>query len=95
MDDKFVGKDNQEIPLDSIIHCLRSLFKLTNSGISHVVGKIDDSTYFADPKFFCKSNELAFSEPTDVRNAERRFACFSLQINDSAFQCENSKEHNH
>ena len=50
-DDKFIGKDNQEIPLDSVIHCLGSLFKLTNSGLSHVVGKIDD-TYFANPKFF-------------------------------------------
>ena len=59
-------KDNQEIPIDSIIHCLGSLFKLTNSGLSHVVGKIDDNTYFADPKYFHKLNELAFSEQTDV-----------------------------
>ena len=65
-DDKFVDEENQEIPIDSIIHCLGSLFKLTNSGLSHVVGKIDDNTYFADPKFFCQLNELAFSEQTDV-----------------------------
>ena len=65
-DNKFVSKDNQEIPIDSIIHCLGSLFKLTNSGLSHVVGKIDDSTYFAGPKLFYKFNELAFSEQTDV-----------------------------
>ena len=64
--DKFIGEDNQEIPIDSIIHCLGSLFKLTNSGLSHVVGKIDDNTYFANPKFFCQLNELAFSEQTDV-----------------------------
>ena len=51
-DDKFIDEDNQEIPIDSVIHCLGSLFKLTNSGLSHVVGKIDVNTYFADPKFF-------------------------------------------
>ena len=61
-DNKFVSEDNQEIPIDSIIHCLGSLFKLTNSGLNHVVGKIYDNTYFAYPKFFCQLNELAFSE---------------------------------
>ena len=66
-DDKFVGKDNQEILIDSIIHCLESLFKQTNSRLSHVVGKkIDDHTYFADPKYFHKLNELAFPEQTEV-----------------------------
>ena len=64
--DKFVSEDNQEIPIGSIIHCLGSLFKLTNSGLSHVVGKIDDHTYFADPKYFRKLNELAFPEQTEV-----------------------------
>ena len=63
--DKFVGEDNQEILIDSIIHCLGSLIQ-TNSGLSHVVGKIDDHTYFADPKHFCKLNELAFPEQTEV-----------------------------
>ena len=43
-DNKFIDEDNQEIPIDSVIHCLGSLFKLTNSGLSHVVGKIDDNT---------------------------------------------------
>ena len=43
-----------------------SVFKLTNSGISHIVGKIDDNTYFADSKFFHKLNELAFSKQADV-----------------------------
>ena len=61
-DDKFVNEEDQEIPKDSIIHCLGSLFKITNSGLSHVVGKIDDNTYFMDPQFFRKLNELAFSE---------------------------------
>ena len=65
-DNKFVSEDNQEIPIDSIIHCSGSLFKPTNSGLSHVVGKIDDNTYFADPRYFRKLNEFAFSEQTDV-----------------------------
>ena len=64
-DDKFVSEDNQEIPIGSIIHCLGSLFRQTNSGLSHVVGKIDDHTYFADPKYFRKLNELAFPEQTE------------------------------
>ena len=63
-DNRFVSEDNQEIPIGSIIHCLLSLFKLTNSGLSHVVGKIDDHIYFADPKYFRKLNELAFPEQT-------------------------------
>ena len=65
-DNKFVSEDSQEIPIGSIILCLGSLFKQTNSGLSHVVGKIDDHTYFADPKYFRKLNELAFSEQTEV-----------------------------
>ena len=59
-DNIFVSEENQEILKDSIIHCLGSLFKLTDSGLSHVVGKIDDNTYFANPQFFDKLNELAF-----------------------------------
>ena len=52
-DDKIlVDKENQEIPKDSIIHCLGSLFKLTELGLSHVVSKIDDNIYFADLQFF-------------------------------------------
>ena len=51
-DNRFVSEDNQEIPIGSIIHCLGSLFKLTNSGLSHVVGKIDDHTLFCRPKVF-------------------------------------------
>ena len=66
-DDKIlVNKENQEIAKDSIIHCLGSLFKLTESGLSHVVGKIDDNTYFADPQFFQKINELSFVDQVEV-----------------------------
>ena len=65
-DNKLINKNNQEIPVDAIVHCLRALFKVTNSGLSHVVGKIDDDTYFANPKYFFGLNELAFSEQPDV-----------------------------
>ena len=44
------------------------MFKITNSELSHVVGKIDDNTYFVDPQFFRKLNELAFSEQAEVTN---------------------------
>ena len=62
-DDKIIAnEENEEIPKDSIIHCLGSLFKFTDSGLKHVVGKIDENTYFADPQFFRKLNELAFQK---------------------------------
>ena len=51
-DDMLVDKNNQEIPVDIIIHCLGVLFKVTSSGLNHVIGKIDDDTYFANPKYF-------------------------------------------
>ena len=31
-----------------------------------MVGKTDDNTYFADPKYFRQLNEFAFSEEPDV-----------------------------
>ena len=49
--DTLVDKNNQEIPVETIVHCLGALFKVTSSGLNHVVGKIDD-TYFANPKHF-------------------------------------------
>ena len=70
-DNRFVSEDNQEIPIGPIIHCLGSLFKLTNSGLSHVVGKMDDCTYSADPKYLCKLNELAFSEQTELTSTPK------------------------
>ena len=48
-DDKIIV--TKETPKDYIIHCLGSLFKITDSGLSRVVGKIDDNTYFAEPQF--------------------------------------------
>ena len=50
--DKLIDENNPEIPVDTIIHCLGALFKVTNLGLSHVVGIIDDDTYFANPKYF-------------------------------------------
>ena len=64
-DNMLVDENNQEIPVDAIIHCLGALFKVTHSGLSHVVGKIDDDTYFADPKYFHTLNELTFSEQSE------------------------------
>ena len=61
-----VQGENQEVPEDSIVHCLRSLFKVTSSGLSHVIGKIDDNTYFVDPKYFRKLNEFTFSDQPEV-----------------------------
>ena len=61
-----VDKNNQEIPVHTIIHCLGALFKVTNLGLNHVVGKIDDNIYFADPKYFPRLNELSFSEQPNV-----------------------------
>ena len=51
-DDMLIDEDSQEIPVESIIHCLGALFKVTNSGLSHVIQKIVDNTYFANPKYF-------------------------------------------
>ena len=64
--DMLADENNQEIPVDTIVHCLGALFKVTNSGLNHVVGKIDDDTYFADSKYFLRLNELTFSEQPDV-----------------------------
>ena len=48
------------------MHCLGALFKVTNSGIWHFTGKIEDNTYFTDGQYFHRLNELAFSEKPDV-----------------------------
>ena len=68
-DSILVDENNIEIPLDSIIHCLGSLFQITNSGLRHIVGKkIDNDTYFVDSELYRQLNELAFVEQSDVRN---------------------------
>ena len=64
-----MDENNIEIPLDSIIHCLGSLFQVTNSGLKHIVGKkMDNDTYFMDSELYKPLNELAFVEQSDVRN---------------------------
>ena len=52
-DYKIVDVDNQEVPVRTVVHCLGALFKVTNSRIKHFVGKIDDSTSYADSIHFC------------------------------------------
>ena len=39
VDNTLVDENNLEIPPNSIIHCLGSLFQVTNAGLRHVVGK--------------------------------------------------------
>ena len=99
-DNTLVDKNNQEIPVDTIIHCLGAFFKVTSSGLNHVVGKIDDDTYFANPKDFCRLNELAFSEQPDVTTTpdaapqKEGLLCICIQTYDSTIFYENTKECN-
>ena len=64
-----VDENNLEILPNSIIHCLGSLFQVTNTGLRHVIGKkIDNDTYFANSELYRQLNELAFVEQSDVRS---------------------------
>ena len=64
-----VDENNLEIPPNSIIHCLGSLFQVTNAGLRHVIGKkIDNDTYFMNSELYRQLNELAFVEQSDVRS---------------------------
>ena len=68
-DKTLVDQNNLEIPPNSIIHCLGSLFQVSDQGLKHVVGKkIDSETYFADSGLYLQLNELAFVEQKDVTN---------------------------
>ena len=99
-DDMLVDENNQEIPMDTIIHCLGTLFKVTSSGLNHVAGKIDDDTNFADPKYFCRLNELAFSEQPDVTTTpdaapqKEGLLASAYRIMTAPFFDENTKECN-
>ena len=68
MDKTLVVKENNlEITPNSIIHCLGSLFQITDTGLRHIIGKkIDNDTYFANPDLYIQLNELAFVEQSDV-----------------------------
>ena len=66
-DKTLVDENNLEIPPNSIIHCLGSLFQVSDTGLRHIVGKkIDNDTYFADSDLYIQLNELAFVEQFDV-----------------------------
>ena len=66
-DKALMDENNLEIPPNSIIHCLGSLFQVTDTGVRHVVGrKIDNDTCFADSDLYIQLNELAFGEQSDV-----------------------------
>ena len=69
MDKILMDENNLEIPPNSIIHCLGSLFQVINAGLRHVIGKrIDNDTYFANSELYRQLNELAFVEQMDVRS---------------------------
>ena len=69
VDNTLVDENNLKIPLNSIIHCLGSLFQVTNAGLRHIAGKkIDNYTYFANSELYRQLNELAFVEQLDVRS---------------------------
>ena len=69
MDKISVDENNLEIPPNSIIHCLGSLFQVTNAGLRHVIRKkVDNDTYFANSELYRQLNELAFVEQSDVRS---------------------------
>ena len=64
-----VDENNLEILPNSIIHCLGSLFQVTNAGLRHVIGKkIDNDTYFTNSELYRQLNDLAFVEQSDVRS---------------------------
>ena len=66
-DKMLLDQNNLEIPPNSIIHCLGSLFQVSDQGLRHIVGKkIDNDTYFADSDLYIELNELAFVEQKDV-----------------------------
>ena len=69
IDKTLVDENNLEIPPNSIIHCLGSLFQATIAGLRHIVGKkIDNDTYFVNSELYRQLNELAFVEQLDVRS---------------------------
>ena len=62
-----LDQNNLEIPPNSIIHCLGSLFQVSDQGLRHIVGKkIDSETYFADSDLYRDLNKLAFVEQNNV-----------------------------
>ena len=69
MEKTLVDENNLEIPPNSIIHCLGSLFQVTDKGLRHIVGKkIDNDTYFTNSDLYIQLNERAFVEHSDVKS---------------------------
>ena len=67
MNKTLVDENILEIQPNSIIHCLGSLFQVSDAGLRHIVGKkIDNDTYFADSDLYIQLNKLAFVEQLDV-----------------------------
>ena len=64
-DKTLVDENNLEIPPNSIIHCLRSLFQVTDTGLRHIVGK---KIVIVNSDLYIQLNELAFVEQSDVRS---------------------------
>ena len=62
-DKMLLDQNNLKIPPNSIIHCLGSLFQVSDQGLRHIV---DSETYFADSDLYIHLNELAFAEQKDV-----------------------------
>ena len=66
-DKMLLDQNNLEILPNSIIHCLGSLFQVSDQGLRHIVGKkIDSETYFADSDLYRDLNEFAFVEQKNV-----------------------------
>ena len=66
-DKTLVDENNLEIPPNSILHCLGSLFQVTETGLRHIIGeKIDNDTYFGNSDLYIQLNELAFAEQSDM-----------------------------
>ena len=62
-----MDENNLEISPNSILHCLGSLFQISDTGLRHIIGKkIDNDTYFADSDLYIQLNELVFVEQSDV-----------------------------
>ena len=103
-----VDENNLEIEPNSIIHCLGSLFQVTDTGLRHIIGrKIDNDTYFADSDLYIQLNELAFVEQSDVTStpdaaprkegllaSEYRFmtAPFSVRMPSNVMICNKQKK---
>ena len=68
-DKTLVDENNLEIAPNSTIHCLGSLYQVTNTGLRHIIGKkMDNDTYFVNSDLYIQLNKLAFVEHSDVRS---------------------------